>query len=725
MGHAKKAIPLALAALALTVDAAGTGCSPSQKARPGTQSRWEARLRARNPLQKPEPKPARKIAQAQDAPAGPKELRQELERLESARGGIHGLSYLVLPHELTYAWDRSRSISLSESPQWRELSGWREETVVLPSQGTTASRTIRSKQRPTEGKDGFVHEAAARGPAEDLTETAAWVRFRPELAAQRSPLKARYLSLKLFGGRTYDADGLERFYVDDAVEAVAPQILDGLNGCALQKPASLAADLADFANRGAAVAGSAHLKLDVPLPEPLVACIEADLRNRVSEAFERLKARERGASEVLARKETELRARVFDRLSPEVSRLARESSSPLIQSIQDLRASVESQVDPREAYVHCFRQAQPESCYQQAIHDAFDRAAQPFAQKLGEMLPSEKTAYLSRHPYGRSQADSTRFYGEVFAEVEPQLAAAAETRWQKCMAASPASPSPDPASGGPRAEPLVEPFSGGSRFVSASMLACINSSHEEDVRQVRDSHLRALGLDVSDSDVETLIQGMLLPTYLAAFDAKLDSSASKEDSERAQRKPGVIDVLASELTRETTWLGSVAGAEPAAESCAAAAGAAFDAYFRRVAPEERLPARFAAMEDIRNAWGREACARVLATPHVARELEQRDQKAWIAALAALEKAVAERARDKAVDCSARHSALAAQAERRRCLIADKAWSTIESQALVDWAQTPEGRSFASTRKKDALAYLGDRPKRGALQAAAVRAMQAR
>jgi hypothetical protein len=46
---------------------------------------------------------------------------------------------------------------------------------------------------------------------------------------------------------------------------------------------------------------------------------------------------------------------------------------------------------------------------------------------------------------------------------------------------------------------------------------------------------------------------------------------------------------------------------------------------------------------------------------------------------------------------------------------------IESQALVDWAQSPEGRGFAVSRKADATAYLTSHRK--ALQTAAIGSME--
>src|SRR5262249_42681753 len=156
------------------------------------------------------------------------------------------------------------------------------------------------------------------------------------------------------------------YYTDTTVRALNPQLLEMVNNCLTQAPPA-------GTSTGAAIAGSAHLTLDHPLPEAVVVCLEADLNNRISASLETLRGTEWEACDLLATQETRIRSDVFSRVSADVSRFVGQNidRAPIIRATQQLRAALALSVDPREAYVHCFRQAQPENCYQQALSDAF------------------------------------------------------------------------------------------------------------------------------------------------------------------------------------------------------------------------------------------------------------------------------------------------------------------------------------------------------------------
>lgn len=652
--------------------------------------------------------------------------------------GIRGQFYITFTHEMTHTWDRTQSngttadgflAGFSDTDEWKNLSGWHQETVVTTDNTgshVSSSRWVSaSGAQDSQGNvyDGFVRDYAGQSPAEDLAETTAWVRMRPTDVTQRSPRKAALLSKKIYGGRTYDSKGLADYYTDSAVKALGPQLLETVNNCLSQAPVAGAA-------AGTAIAGAGHLNLDLPLPEAVVACLESDLNNQIGVSLDGFRATEWQACDLFSSQEAKIRADIFSRVNADVARFVGQNidRAPIIRATQQLRAALALSIDPREAYVHCFRQAQPEACYQQALSDAFDHAAQSFAPQLGDVISQEKTSYLAQNPYSQSLTRAVQFYQAVFAGVEPAVNVSAENRWQNCMSAS-STPGPTPVTQ-TGSTPLVTPFSGGTHFVSSDLLNCINSQYDADLRTVRDAFISRLGLNVSDADVQALIQGILLPTYLDALRAKEDSAAAAEDAERNQRKPGVIDVLSAQLARDLAWLDGASTSDGAGAKCAIAATAAFNEYFSHVSSTEQLPTRFAAIDDIRSSWSLDVCTRTIAAPAVAQVLAQRAQRAWNDATTALENAIAARARDTATDCTARSPSPAgkpvSQAVRNRrhlCLISTQNWNMVEAQALVDWGQSPEGRGFAVSRKTDAAKYLTAHRK--ALQAAAIKLMDSR
>jgi hypothetical protein len=624
--------------------------------------------------------------------------------------GIRGIFYLTVAHEMTHSWDRLNSpsermengtlyeVPLSETAAWMKYSGWFDQTVTRPKGSDVV---IERSKWARHNREGFVRDYAATSPNEDFAETAAWVRFRPELAAKRSGDKARYLSNLIFGGRTYDADGLARYYEDEAV-----RLLKSDSG--LEKLAQQCLD-----QKGGAQA-----------PTATTACMERGLNDAIDAAFDDLRGREWEACDQLEARDSEIRHRVFSRVNADVAAALSETIDldRVLKGAEQLRSALASQVDPRAGYEHCYRQARPEDCYRQAVSDGFDRVAQPFAAQLESKLPSEKAAYLAQHSFEHSREESTLSYQKILAGIEPKVMAVADARWQSCLGAPvPAAPAP-----------VVYPFSGGAHFVAASILNCINSAYAEDLRKVRDDFLAARSggsgqdLAVSDPDAQTLIQDLLLPGYLGELNSKEQAAAQAEDQERARRESGVLDVLSAELLRDKSWFDGAQTSSAAGDLCAEAAGTAFDSYFGRVSQSEQIPVRFEAIRNVRMQWSQGACTRVMTDPAIAQALNERSTQAWNKAVSVLQLAISTRAHDTAVDCVARNRSSRSQpaqslrARRRHCLVSHANWSMVEAQALVDWDQTPEGHAYSSHRA-EAQAYLSAH--RSALQAAAIRSME--
>ncbi|MGK5084107.1 hypothetical protein WDW37_12490 [Bdellovibrionota bacterium FG-1] len=628
--------------------------------------------------------------------------------LEPPLNGIGGEFYLVVSHEMTHNLDRfmggtnTLTQKISDRADWLALSGWHRQTVVT-SEGTPV---LSDTWVPTPETDGFVNSYAATHPTEDFAETAAWTRFRPDLAKQKSPRKSAFLSKKIFGDRSYDPAGLAQYYEDWSVQTLKPQLLELVNTCLGDHPS-----LNDLTEP--------HLTLEGAIPKPLISCLEHNLNEAVTQAFDQLRGVEWEACEQMAAHESAMRTHIFEQLGPDLSRLMAENAdrAPFLQAIKNLRRTLKENIDPREGYIHCFQQAQPELCFSRALGEAFDREATPFVGILGSQIAAERADFLGQASFSTTQTTTRQFYTRFFAGTEGLLRTSAELRWKGCLdLAPPTSPLPSL---------LVQPFSGGGHFVAAELLNCINGAVSNDVTAVYQRQTSRLGLTLSDPDVQALVSELLLPAYLGRLKELELMAATTEDATRDQQKTQVIEVLVSALSKDASWLGDSLGPEIAQARCEPLAQAAFDAYFTKNSDSQKLSVHFASLTSLRTEWSQKACAQAVLSPPIAQVLNERTSRAWTLAQQSLEQNIVAGARDQATECINRNrgnarTSISIRNRRRKCLGAS--WSEIEARALATWKNTQEGRVFAA-RNNDVNTYLS--AQRSRLQINAIKAMEAR
>jgi hypothetical protein len=636
--------------------------------------------------------------------------------------GIRGNFYFTMLHEMAHARDHVLTGDFNKAmegyslhDQWLSLSLRKEITKSSREEyrknhdGADCTQDSRVRECVefnyvyVEGREKPARWYGHTSPAEDFADSAAYVRFRPEIASEKIPERTASLSTLLFGGRTFDAAGLGSYYENYATSKIIPDLLKIVDSCVTQsataKPGEPTRD------------GAAHFGFDRPLPQALVACLESDVNRRATAAFDELRRVEWEACDQLETRGAEILARVFARLNPEVSRMVNENVDrmPVIRALEELRLALDSQIDAREAYVHCRLQAEPEGCFNQAMADGFDRVSAPFADRVGAEASTERASFLGRTTFGSAASAADQFYHGVLLGTEPSVRASADTRWEACLSTPPLAAEPSTL--------LVQPYTGGTVFVAAHILNCINGELEGDIRAIRDTQLKRLGLSMTDGDAQTLMQDLMRPIYLEALRSKQDAASSNETRELARRKPGVLEVMGTELTNDASWMGNASTREGAAANCQPVAEQVFSKYFSRVSSDQQLQARFNSIDDLRVEWANDACLNTVARKKFSDLIDQNSQKAWTAAMASLEAIVAVRAKDIATDCRAQYKLTVRQ---RACLTLKRTWDGLESEALAEWSQTAVGKAYAS-RRKDATAYL--KAERVRLQNSAISVMQ--
>ena len=191
----------------------------------------------------------------------------------------------------------TRSAELSESDEWKDLSGWQSETIINPDTGAsfrqwtlrgweyewrrsgsgddeestetvdpTRPRTRYRVRRSDPNAEDFVRDYAATQPGEDFADTLAWYRFEPALTIQKSPRKSAFFRERVYGGRSFDETGLFDAYEVQAAAALRPQLLAIVQGC-----------VAGDAPPAAPPTGSPTLTFEGAVPRALTDCIAAAL----------------------------------------------------------------------------------------------------------------------------------------------------------------------------------------------------------------------------------------------------------------------------------------------------------------------------------------------------------------------------------------------------------------------------------------------------------------
>ena len=488
-------------------------------------------------------------------------------------------------HETAH-WKDNALARVSMTEAWESLSGWRDLTVT-PDQPQLTSH----EWGYDPDKEGFISDYAMTNPVEDFAESVAWARVRgetmretsegsrefvkatfgPEELKKLAPKKFALITRLAFEGRSYDQEGLRSYYTDQVYAGMAESLPSVNQRCGAD-----------------------------------AACRDLGLGEAASGVLKRLRAEEPEACDFLERREAEVVATAKSRLGSAVVAVTENPPEipKKVESVRSLRETLAEQIDAREIYIHCYSQPDVGACYLKTLNEAVDRViAQYSASPLSD---AEKQTERDRVAVQASYYDTAQrvraFYSKLLSGATTPVVDAARKRWDDCQAAMGSEPV--------GALPVTRPFSGGTQYVDAGILACVNGGALSDVAFERDRFAQASGVEITDPDVRTYIDSLLLETYLGAFTAFLQRDALRDQLARDERRPRVVGVLKTEILSLADWQVGLASAEEARSRCLKVADQTFDAYFARVALNDRVSTRFIAAADLKLAWLDETCEAV-------------------------------------------------------------------------------------------------------------------
>lgn len=387
--------------------------------------------------------------------------------------------YLTVIHELTHgidhdagpvtgstAQDRTYG-SLSDTADWYSLGAWRPKTIVEFNRlkGTQrlweVDRTQAGAADAEDGVTGYAHFS----PSEDFAETAAYFRMRPEgvqlpRELKLFPRKYKFISDRLYGGRTYDRAGLAKFYLAEIQRSVSERLPAVVAQCSTPDGKCVSERMPELYRQAVN-----HLRRT-----DIDACPFFDSKENMQLLSARIPELMTPATVPLIAANTSLTPTPVPSSNPSSGLVIEEISAPkkvavLKETTDALRKNLEDKVDPRELYLGCLIAEDAQGCYLGAVSQAFDGVAASYLDQLQGWLDVEKKNYLESASFTMVRGRTEKETDTVLHGITSAVLKSEKKLWARCSAEK-----------SEMAEPLLLPFTGGEHEVPSAVLHCINQS---------------------------------------------------------------------------------------------------------------------------------------------------------------------------------------------------------------------------------------------------------
>jgi hypothetical protein len=512
-----------------------------------------------------------------------------------------------LAHSVDYAIGGSSAFAtlsslsrFSTSAQWVSLSRWRP----VISGVSAASVTYRwvSDQAP----EGSVSDYARTSPIEDFAESVAHYRIHPGSFRALAPLKYETIKRVVFGGREYDEAGKLRQTQGAFSSAFAAKFPLWVQIC--------------LQSSGQDQSWSVFRT-----------CVQAQFSSGYSELVRHVASTEIEACDFLDR--PEWRTQLERELERALQRWAQIGEGPqsawrgTIAAIQEARGLWESlggraeialrcAVDPTSGVLLINEESQ--RCYQTQLSQALlEVIPSDLRARLGGALEQEVSLVLTEHPLSQATQELQSVFNALTTQLQAPVLGFARNSFTRCLSDTPSlGPAPNDSSTTPHPQdlPLLEPFSGGSQYIRADLLNCINRDFESELVSLTDRRLRALGLALTDASARGFVFRGLKSIALTELERQVTEEVRREALVLEQRRSELQARVSSILLNQNQWLPS--RESDLAASCIPEAERAYDQTVSGFTRENAIPSRFVAPAQLRHDWSLRTCSALIALPQV-------------------------------------------------------------------------------------------------------------
>lgn len=476
----------------------------------------------------------------------------------------------TVPHEMTHALDWQMGTKMGQgnyfsriSSEWLSLSGWVRKEVV--SSGVTKLAWTFSPSKSNQfllriGEDLGPGQYAKTNPPEDFAVHSSYYRFGGKRIWEQAPTKAEYLKNKVYLGRVYTVDGQRAYFTSQLSRKIE------LNTDIIVKPCINHGSAPSSKIDSVSSLSGYKLTMHSSLPKSTLDCVQHSYEQFVNKEIFKLNLNDYDACDAFNKSSSPILTQVTATASPLFEKALQNSKAVVAQndSLREFQDKLRFEIDPREYFIVCLSAKDPKACYNSTLSSNFSVIADPYKNRIST-LENEKKIYLDATTYEKTETSMRELFSTLFSGVTKVTADVAEERWDKCLKDSTQSDSGTNTTTSSTSTssskivnmPLTAPFSGGTQYVSKSILDCINAASKDDYQHIIQGQLKRLGLSVGNSNLYGYMYGQLMPKFTSTLQSLVLTASNEEQEKAIAIAKTATDKLVAKMKSDTSWTSGI------------------------------------------------------------------------------------------------------------------------------------------------------------------------
>jgi hypothetical protein len=606
-----------------------------------------------------------------------------------SRGGDF---YSSVTHEFSHMIDFTmlpKNAIFSESQTWMDLSGWAFKENLDQQTGEATKKWL-NKQPTSSGlpADGFFREYTAVNPREDFADSIGFARFLAEDVKKVSPRKYAWITKNIFNGKSYTTDGIEASYSSFLIQYSMTNLPKVINECVANNFSYTynlnASQVNDYKEYDAA----------------LIQCIFGGIDNSLVSGIRDLKANEFEGCSYFTSNEPMLKAKVLDQMSSFIKQDLNKNIEigRQLKVLAEFISRLNEDIDPREVFIACLEDKKPIECYDRELKNSFQTISADYTDKIPNQLLTYQENYFNENLYMAVKGKISELFSKIYSGSDLKFASEAKRKWDSCYPTN-------TVSGDEQTELLLYPYNGGTQYVKKSLLNCLNKNAESELGAILEKVGKKLGITISNQATKKFILEMYLNSYITQIQSFVNAETDKETTKIKEKKNAVIGKVVSQLTNDTSWLGTTAKtADDVASMCQERSEAIIKEELDNNKDSDLNDLSFHSAAD--NTWKQGNCSVILNNSRVQGVQEVNQLNAVKQVLPNLDDVLMSTAQATMDKCKRQFSSNSVVILKSRglCLTNTITWSGIVNAAVDQWIDN-ENISFISFAKRKGQDYL--------------------
>lgn len=601
----------------------------------------------------------------------------------SSESLLGGNFFPLVTHEISHRLDYNilkNNVVFSESPTWKEFSGWYLKENINQATGKIESRQWAIQESTNELKnDGFGRSYAATSPVEDFADSVGFARFTPEDIEKVAPRKFAWITKNLFDGKSYTAEGIKNQY-ESFLKDFALNSLPALINSCVNNQSSFLYEL-----------DSNELSEYSDYDPGLVKCIFGGLKQSISKGLRILKANELQACGFLKNSESAVVRNVFINLREFIKKDLNQNIEIGIQlkALGEMISKVSEEIDPRELFIMCQEENVPMDCYNDKLLNSFNTISADYINQIPNQVNSYRETYQLDNRYSEVKGRIVSLFSQIFSGSDLRFKEEAKRKWKVCFKNNSAIES---------SNVLLTPFNGGTQFVHETLLNCLNSNAEAELMKVLDAVGKKISITIATQSTKKFIYDMYINSFTSYLQNNVALEAKNEEVHIKNIKNEVDKKVLTTMTSDTQWIGeNTTDSSELEKLCLLEAGNISSQELSTQMSSKGVSYFFHNLSS--HSSNEESCKKVLIQSNIKNVIYENQSKLVKNKIDSLKEIVLDLTKSPASKCRkqfSQNNKLIIKA-RNTCLTNFSKWKTITDSALSQWISDEKFETMAPAR----------------------------